>query len=88
MKDVLNDQLATTLQLTNLVVCMLVFQYQTPNFRQKRWLRRPEAMSGIILPTKKIAAACKVQKGQKRCGKLLKGKFATNLNKHIISTRF
>ena len=38
------------LQFKDLVVCMLVVHNQTQNFRQKRWLRRPEAMSGSILP--------------------------------------
>ena len=43
-------------------------------------------MSGIILPTTKRKTRCLVQ-GQKQCGKILKGKFATNLKKHKISTR-
>ena len=61
-------------------VHMLVVQYQTPNFRQKKMARRPEAMSGIILPTtiKENSSRCLVQKCQKQCGEILKGMFATN----------
>ena len=35
-------------------------------------------MSGSILPAAKNSSRCLVQKGQKRCGKILKGKFAPN----------
>ena len=37
-------------------------------------------MSASILPTTKGT----IQEGQKQCGKILKGKFATNLKKHTL----
>ena len=43
-------------------------------------------MSGSNLPKEEKSSRCLVQ-GQKQCGKILKGKFATNLRKPKISTR-
>ena len=41
-------------------------------------------MSGIILPTtEENCSRCLVREGQKQCGIILKGKFATNLKKHL-----
>ena len=40
-------------------------------------------LSGIILPTaEENSGRCLVQECQKHSGKILKGKFATNLRKH------
>ena len=63
-----------------MVVCMLVVQYQTQDFRQKV---AKETRSNVwkYLPTiKKRTSRCLVQ-GQKQYGKILKKKFATNLLK-------
>ena len=69
-----------------LAVSMLVAQYQTQNFRQKKMAKETRNNVGSILPTtKRKTSRCLVQ-GQKQCGKILKGNFATNLKKHQIST--
>ena len=48
---------------------------------KRSWLRTPQAMFGSILPTiKKKTSRCLIQ-GQTQCGKILKGKFATNFKK-------
>ena len=58
------------LQLTNLLLCMLVVQYQTQNFRQKKVAKEMLGSSSETM------------------WKILKGKFATNLKKHIASGTF
>ena len=65
----------------NMIVCMLVVQYQTQNFRQKKVAKetRSNVQKYFAYNKEKNSSRCFVQKGQKQYGKILKGKFAANL---------
>ena len=57
------------------------------NFRKKKVAKETRSNVWKYLHIiKKRTSRCLVQ-GQKQCGKILEGKFATNLRKHKISTR-